>query len=841
MKHQRKTLRSYLLGDWNARIGKDSYNDWKKQQGIYCNELTNDRGLRLLEFASYNDLVVANTLGKHKKSRTMTWHHPNHINQGQIDYILVQNRFKSSVNIKKTRTFPKADIASPHDLVMMSFKLRLRNMPKPSYTRLKFDLDKLKDPLVAEQFKAAIGGKFAPLLMYTSDNDLQDDVDSFETITVETASDILGKKRSKKKPWITSDILDDCDKRRLLKQKKKTENQARLDYSKINKKIKKSMIEAKEHWIEDQCESIETNLIANDSKKAYATIKELTATKQQKVSTIKDKTGNILIEADAVHERWTEYCKDLYNTNVEGDADVLDVPDHQDISSDDTILKDEIVDAIKSLKKDKSPGVDNIPGELIQAGGDAMVTTLWHICNKVWKTKKWPKSWTQSLVLSLPKKGDLQVCSNYRTLSLISHPSKVLLRIILNRLKTQAAHVIAEEQAGFMKGRSTIEQVFNLRILCEKYLQHQQPLYHVFIDFKKAFDRVWHAALWATMRKYNISYSLIALIQELYSKASSAVYCNGTIGDWFMTTVGVRQGCLLSPTLFNIFLERIMTDALEGHTTSVTINGRPLSNLRFADDIDGLAGSESDLIDLITRLDESSRSYGMLISAEKTKIMANNNTSGFTQTVKVKETTLEAVDQFKYLGAIITDEGSKTEVLSRIAQSQSALAKLKTIWNDKNITLKSKIRLLRSLVISIFLYACETWTLTAEIERRVDSFEMRTFRQLLGISYKDHVTNETVRDKITEAIGKHQKLLDIVKTRKLKFFGHTTRSKGLSKTILQGTVQGRRKQGRQKKKWQDNITTWTGLSFAEATRAAEDRDGWRCVVKSALQVPQQPP
>ena len=181
------------------------------------------------------------------------------------------------------------------------------------------------------------------------------------------------------------------------------------------------------------------------------------------------------------------------------------------------------------------------------------------------------------------------------------------------------------------------------------------------------------------MRKYNISYSLIALIQELYSKASSAVYCNGTIGDWFMTTVGVRQGCLLSPTLFNIFLERIMTDALEGHTTSVTINGRPLSNLRFADDIDGLAGSESDLIDLITRLDESSRSYGMLISAEKTKIMANNNTSGFTQTVKVKETTLEAVDQFKYLGAIITDEGSKTEVLSRNAQSQSALAKLKTI------------------------------------------------------------------------------------------------------------------------------------------------------------------
>ncbi|WP_419633809.1 reverse transcriptase domain-containing protein, partial [Thiolapillus sp.] len=116
---------------------------------------------------------------------------------------------------------------------------------------------------------------------------------------------------------------------------------------------------------------------------------------------------------------------------------------------------------------------------------------------------------------------------------------------------------------SFRAGRSTTEQIFNLRILCEKYLQHQQNLYHVFIDFKKAFDGVWHAALWATMKKYNISTNLIQAIKNLYNKATSAVLFNGSIGDWFRTTVGVPQGCLLSPTLFNIFLERIMTDALE--------------------------------------------------------------------------------------------------------------------------------------------------------------------------------------------------------------------------------------------------------------------------------------
>ncbi|WP_419628005.1 RNA-directed DNA polymerase, partial [Thiolapillus sp.] len=159
----------------------------------------------------------------------------------------------------------------------------------------------------------------------------------------------------------------------------------------------------------------------------------------------------------------------------------------------------------------------------------------------------------------------MQQCQNYRTVSLIGHPSKVMLKIILNRLKPQAEKIIAEEQAGFRAGRSTTEQVFNLRILCEKYLQHQQDLYHVFIDFKKAFDRVRYAVLWATMKKYNISTNLIQVIKNLYNKATSAVLFNSSIGDWFRTTVAVRQGCLLSPTLFNIFLERIMTDALEDH------------------------------------------------------------------------------------------------------------------------------------------------------------------------------------------------------------------------------------------------------------------------------------
>ena len=241
-----------------------------------------------------------------------------------------------------------------------------------------------------------------------------------------------------------------------------------------------------------------------------------------------------------------------------------------------------------------------------------------------------------------------------------------MLKIILNRLKPQAEKIITEGQADFTAGRSTTE-IFNLRIVCEKYFQHQQDLYHVFIDFRKAFHSVSHAALWATMKKYNISANLIRVIKNLCDKATSAVLFNNSVGDWFQTAVGVRQRCLLLPNLFSIFLEKIMTDALEDHEGSVSIGGRTITNLRFADDIDGLEGEEEEPAVLVEHLDKASTAYGMEISAEKTKL-TTNNTSGINTEMKYMDKKLETVTSFKYLGSVITDEGSKPEILSGLAQ-----------------------------------------------------------------------------------------------------------------------------------------------------------------------------
>ena len=177
-----------------------------------------------------------------------------------------------------------------------------------------------------------------------------------------------------------------------------------------------------------------------------------------------------------------------------------------------------------------------------------------------------------------------------------------------------------------------------------------------------------------------------------------------------------------------------------------------------------------------------------------------NSTSGINTEIKANGQKLETVTSFNYLGSVITDEGSKPEILSRIAQTTAALTRLKPVWTDKSISLSSNIRLMRSLVTSIFLYACESWTITAELQRRIQATEVRCYCKLLLISYKDHVTNEEVRAKIQQAIGPHEDLLTVVKRRKLQWYGHVSRLTGQAKTILQGTMKGGRRQGRQRKR-----------------------------------------
>ena len=357
---------------------------------------------------------------------------------------MVPKRFQSGVNITRTRSFPGADIGSDHNLVLMTFRVRLRKINKAKFTRPRFNLDKLEDPAIKEDFQARIGGRFAPLEALDENNmDLDSVVNTFNAALLETAEELLGKHQRPKKPWVTDDILVLCDRRRELKKRKGDPEGAQL-YREANNRVRKAMKNAKKAWIERQCTDVEQHLTRNNSRKAYQMVKDLTAKKQGRPTCIQDKSGKCLQEEKEVLHRWTEYCTELFNHQPNGDPAVLECPQANTENDSHPILREEVEAAVASLKKGKSAGTDNIPGELIQAGGVAMITILTILCNKIWNTGIWPTLWTQSLIITLPKKGNLQLCQNYRTISLISHISKVMLKVILNRLKPVAENIITE-------------------------------------------------------------------------------------------------------------------------------------------------------------------------------------------------------------------------------------------------------------------------------------------------------------------------------------------------------------------------------------------------------------
>ena len=183
-----------VQGNWNAKIGEDAQKGWKGTCSPYCNTETNEIHLRLLEFVTINNLNVTNTFHPHKASRRWTRHSPNGSHH-QIDYILGKRRFRTSVNIAMTRSFLRADINSDHELVMMTFRLHLKKLKKKQgHTRIKFDLEKLKDPGVAQVFEAKIGEKFATfMLLDTDDTGADTFIDTFNTAVTETAKEVLCK------------------------------------------------------------------------------------------------------------------------------------------------------------------------------------------------------------------------------------------------------------------------------------------------------------------------------------------------------------------------------------------------------------------------------------------------------------------------------------------------------------------------------------------------------------------------------------------------------------------------------------------------------------------------
>ena len=243
------------------------------------------------------------------------------------------------------------------------------------------------------------------------------------------------------------------------------------------------------------------------------------------------------------------------------------------------ILECEVKWALGRITMNKVSGGDGIPVEVFQIPKDDAVKVLHSICQQIWKTQQWPRDWKRSVFTPIPKKGNAKECSNYHTITLISHTSKVMLKILQAWLQQYMNCEFSNGQAGLRKVRRTRDQIANILWIIKKQDSFRKTSISALLTMPKPLA-VDHNKLWKIPKEIGIPEHLTCLLRNLYTGQEATVRTGHGTTDWFQIGKGVRQGCILSPCLFNLYAEYIMRNAgLEEAQAGIKIARRNINNL----------------------------------------------------------------------------------------------------------------------------------------------------------------------------------------------------------------------------------------------------------------------
>jgi hypothetical protein len=550
-------------------------------------------------------------------------------------------------------------------------------------------------------------------------------------------------------------------------------------------------------------------------------IKELTTKKSYNILSkgLCDDNGNLQLDPDKIVRIWETYVEQLFND---------DRPSGYTLSNDDTgpsILKSEVENAIKGLKNNKRPGNDNVYGEVLKMlceTNSQFLDSLVRLFNNIYNSGEFPEDWLESTFVAIPKKPKAKSCDQHRMISLINHISKAYTKVIYNRISKKCEDNIGDSQFGFRNSLGTREALFSLQVLIQRCRDMNKDVYICFIDYAKAFDNVKHEKIIEVLHKIGVDYRDIRTIASLYWGQTAKVKVGSTLTNKIEIKKGVRQGCILSPILFNIYSEEVFKTALEESTEGIKINGEIINNIRYADDTVILASSMEELSCLMSKIQKTSAQYGLRLNITKTKWMLVSKTQQPPQQLILDNERIEHVDSYIYLGTTVNSNWDQAkEIRIRVEKARASFTSMKQIFTSKSLTLPLKIRLLKCYVFPVLLYGMEAWTMTATLMKKVEAFEMWAYRRILRISWTEHVTNEEV----LRRIGKEREVGISIKKRKLEYLGHVMRHNKyrVLQLIVQGKIDSRRGPGRRRHSWLQNLRQWFGLSSAELFRSAVNK------------------
>ena len=294
-------------------------------------------------------------------------------------------------------------------------------------------------------------------------------------------------------------------------------------------------------------------------------------------------------------EKWDEYYKTLNMTDKNNDfhnsigSKILNMQNRKESNHmmNSQITEKEIILAIKKLKNKKSPGYDGYCSELLKCSSDFLIKPLQKLFNLILESGIYPEMWNISIITHIFKKGTRDDPDNYRGISVSSCVGKTFCSIINNRISQyiETNNILNNNQAGFRKGYRTTDQIFVLKTIVKKYLSLNRKLYACFVDFKKAFDSVWRNGLFFKLLDYGINGRIYDIIRNMYENTKSCIRFKNKISNIFETKKGVRQGCIISPILFNLFINDITKSLEDVSQDQITINNNKINSLLYADDL----------------------------------------------------------------------------------------------------------------------------------------------------------------------------------------------------------------------------------------------------------------
>ena len=537
---------------------------------------------------------------------------------------------------------------------------------------------------------------------------------------------------------------------------------------------------------------------------------------------IKDEDRRVLTKEKKVIKRWKDYFEGLLNEEFPREA--IDRVEWN-LGMVDLIREEEVWSAVRKMKNKKAVGPDGVPVEVWKVLGSLGIQWLTKFFNKILVEGKIPEAWRKSCVVPIFKgKGDVQDCGNYRGIKLMSHSMKIWEKIIDKRVRGETT--VTRNQFGFMPGRSTMEPIFCVRQIVEKYREIKKKLCMVFIDLEKAYDRVPREILkWALMKK-GLPKVYVNIIEDMYEGASTRVrsLCGET--EDFRVRVGVHQGSALSPYLFSLVMDEITKD----------IQGEVPWCMLFADDIVLIGESPEEMNGRLEEWREALESKGLRISRSKTEYIeydfGEREHRGNRERLEIKLSgdVVGEVERFKYLGSVIQkDGGFEEDMKHRIKCGWTKWREASGILCDKRIPIRLKGKFYKAVVRPAMMYGTECWAVGRKIEQRMSVAEMRMLRWMSGVTREDKIRNEYIRGSIGVA-----SIVDKMRENRLRWLGHVLRREETEavRLVREMHVVGKRGRGRPKKRWGDVMASdmrKVGVSEEDAG----DRVKWKCRTRVA--------